>query len=192
VASSRSESVKAITPLVGQIQIESEAYRAKASMRVFTSSITVRSLGALRAGKQRLLPLDAQWLQDLAKVPCRPGTCPRSCAAALRLCAHSSRVSLHLTLPCVRRISGERERERLRRCNVPTRTSTSCLSTEGDISSLAPEKHRRGLFDVISGLKRFQKERCIRPPDERSSFSTSYSYPKTPRNAKIEAIRHQL
>ena len=38
-------SVKAITPLVGQIQIESEAHRPKVSMGVFTSSITARSRG---------------------------------------------------------------------------------------------------------------------------------------------------
>jgi F-type H+-transporting ATPase subunit gamma len=62
-------SVRAITPLVGQIQIESEAHRAKgeyAGLWVFHN----RPLsGALyEPVSQRLLPLDAQWQQGLAKV----------------------------------------------------------------------------------------------------------------------------
>jgi F-type H+-transporting ATPase subunit gamma len=62
-------SVQAITPLVGQIQIESEAHRAKgenAHLWVFHN----RPLsGALyEPVSQRLLPLDAQWQHGLAKV----------------------------------------------------------------------------------------------------------------------------
>jgi F-type H+-transporting ATPase subunit gamma len=62
-------SVRAITPLVGQIQIESEAHQAKgeyAGLWVFHN----RPLsGALyEPVSQRLLPLDAQWQQGLAKV----------------------------------------------------------------------------------------------------------------------------
>jgi F-type H+-transporting ATPase subunit gamma len=63
-------SVHAITSLVGQIQIESEAYRAKngsGGLWVFHN----RPLpGALyEPAGQRLLPLDAQWRLGLAKVP---------------------------------------------------------------------------------------------------------------------------
>ncbi len=62
-------SAQAITPLVGQIQIESEAHRdhgANASLWVFHN----RPLsGALyEPVSQRLLPLDTQWQQGLAKV----------------------------------------------------------------------------------------------------------------------------
>jgi F-type H+-transporting ATPase subunit gamma len=62
-------SVQAITPLVGQIQIESEAHRAKgenAGLWVFHN----RPLsGALyEPVSQRLLPLDAHWQQGVAKV----------------------------------------------------------------------------------------------------------------------------
>lgn len=62
--------VSAITPLVGQIQIESEAQRAKgeyAHLYVFHNR---PQYGALyQPVHQRLLPLDAQWQQGLAKVP---------------------------------------------------------------------------------------------------------------------------
>ena len=62
-------SVQAITPLVGQIQIESEAHRDKdenAPLWVFHN----RPLsGALyEPVSQRLLPLDGQWQQGLAKI----------------------------------------------------------------------------------------------------------------------------
>jgi F-type H+-transporting ATPase subunit gamma len=62
-------SVQAITPLVGQIQIESEAHRddgENAPLWVFHN----RPLsGALyEPVSQRMLPLDAEWRQGLAKV----------------------------------------------------------------------------------------------------------------------------
>ena len=62
-------SVQTITPLVGQIQIESEAHRDKgenAPLWVFHNG---PQSGALyEPVSQRLLPLDAQWQQGLAKI----------------------------------------------------------------------------------------------------------------------------
>jgi F-type H+-transporting ATPase subunit gamma len=62
-------SVQAITPLVGQIQIESEAYRAEGEyggLWVFHNRPLSGTL--YEPVSQRLLPLDAQWQQGLAKV----------------------------------------------------------------------------------------------------------------------------
>jgi F-type H+-transporting ATPase subunit gamma len=63
-------SVQAITPLVGQIQIQSEAHRA-ASGAVGLWVFHNRPLSGALYGPvgQRLLPLDRQWSQGLAKVP---------------------------------------------------------------------------------------------------------------------------
>jgi F-type H+-transporting ATPase subunit gamma len=62
-------SVNAITPLIGQIQIDSQAHRGKgeyASVYVFHNR---PQSGALyEPVSQRLLPLDAQWRQNLVKV----------------------------------------------------------------------------------------------------------------------------
>ncbi len=61
-------SVQAITPLVGQIQIESEAHRAKgeyAQLYVFHNRPQTGSL--YEPVGQRLLPLDAAWADGLAK-----------------------------------------------------------------------------------------------------------------------------
>jgi F-type H+-transporting ATPase subunit gamma len=63
-------SVQAITPLVGQIQIEGEAHRAKGEYaRLYVFHNRPQSGALYEPVSQRLLPLDAQWQQGLAKVP---------------------------------------------------------------------------------------------------------------------------
>jgi F-type H+-transporting ATPase subunit gamma len=62
-------SVQAITPLVGQIQIESEAHRAKHEYaRVYVFHNRPRPGALYEPVGQRLLPLDAQWQRGLAEV----------------------------------------------------------------------------------------------------------------------------
>jgi F-type H+-transporting ATPase subunit gamma len=62
-------SVKAITPLVGQIQIDSEANRANGEItQVYVFHNRPKSGALYEPVSQRLLPLDAQWQQDLARV----------------------------------------------------------------------------------------------------------------------------
>jgi F-type H+-transporting ATPase subunit gamma len=63
-------SVQAITPLVGQIQIESEAHRAKGDyVRVYVFHNRPKSGALYEPVSQRLLPLDAAWQKGLAEVP---------------------------------------------------------------------------------------------------------------------------
>jgi F-type H+-transporting ATPase subunit gamma len=63
-------SIQAITPLVGQIQIESEAHRARGDYaRVYVFHNRPQSGALYEPVGQRLLPLDAQWQRGLAKVP---------------------------------------------------------------------------------------------------------------------------
>jgi F-type H+-transporting ATPase subunit gamma len=70
-------SVKAITPLVGQIQIESETRRAKGEYaRVYVFHNRPQSGALYEPVSQRLLPLDAQWQQGLAQVRWPPGNLP--------------------------------------------------------------------------------------------------------------------
>lgn len=62
-------SVKAIAPLVGRIQLESEAHRAKGEYTQFYIFHNRPQTGALyEPVSQRLLPLDAQWEAGLANV----------------------------------------------------------------------------------------------------------------------------
>jgi len=63
-------SVQAITPLVGQIQIESEARRAQGDYAQLYIFHNRPRAGALyEPVSQKLLPLDAAWQQGLAAIP---------------------------------------------------------------------------------------------------------------------------
>jgi F-type H+-transporting ATPase subunit gamma len=62
-------SVQAITPLVGQIQIEAEAHRAESeNARLWVFHNRPLSGALYEPVSQRLLPLDTQWRLGLAKV----------------------------------------------------------------------------------------------------------------------------
>ncbi len=100
----------------GQIQIESEGRIApRRTTRASMSSINRPQSGrALRPVSQRLLPLDAQWLQDrLRQGPLAGRNLPRGLLGrphhgAAR--AHP-RVSFHFALPRLRGIARQRERQ---------------------------------------------------------------------------------
>jgi F-type H+-transporting ATPase subunit gamma len=63
-------SVQAITPLIGQIQIASEARRAHGEYaRLYIFHNRPKSGALYEPVSQRLLPLDAPWQEGLAKVP---------------------------------------------------------------------------------------------------------------------------
>jgi F-type H+-transporting ATPase subunit gamma len=62
-------SVKAITPLVGQIQIESEAHRAKGEYaRLYVFHNRPQSGSLYEPVSKRLLPFDVPWQQGMAEV----------------------------------------------------------------------------------------------------------------------------
>jgi F-type H+-transporting ATPase subunit gamma len=70
-------SVQAITPLIGQIQIESEARRTKGEYaRVYVFHNRPQSGTLYLPVSQRLLPLDAEWQQGLAQVRWPAGNLP--------------------------------------------------------------------------------------------------------------------
>src|SRR5580658_8794359 len=70
-------SVNAITPLVGRIQIESEAHRAKGEYaRVYVFHNRPKSGAVYEPVSQRLFPLDAPWQQGLAKERWPTGSLP--------------------------------------------------------------------------------------------------------------------
>src|ERR1700723_36369 len=70
-------SVKAIPPLVGKIQIESEEHREKGEYaRLYIFHNRPQSGALYEPVSQRLLPLDAQWQQGLVKVKWPTGNLP--------------------------------------------------------------------------------------------------------------------
>ncbi len=71
-------SVKAITPLVAQIQIQSEADRAKGGYeQVYVFHNRPQTGSLYEPVSQRLLPLDEVWQQSLTKVPWPTKTVPQ-------------------------------------------------------------------------------------------------------------------
>ena len=140
-------SVQAITPLVGQIQIESEAHRAKGEYaRLYVFHNRPQSGALYEPVSQRLLPLDAQWQQGLAKVPWPTKSLPEVLGGERRNAARAHpRISFHLALPGVRRIPREREREPPGGDGT-RRQEHRRIAGESPrhIPPFAPEWHRRG------------------------------------------------
>ena len=106
-------SVQAITPLVGQIQIESEARRAKGEYaRLYVFHNRPKSGALYEPVSQRLLPLDAQWQNGLAKLRLADKDAARSDVQRHRDSARAHpRISFHLALPRLCRIPCQRKRE---------------------------------------------------------------------------------
>ena len=139
-------SVKAITPLVGQIQIESEAHRSQgevARLHVFHNRPSPgRSMSRSVSGCCRWTTTgDASW----PNFPGRREACPRSWAAAPRPCGRSS-ANIFSSRSSGRAPNPSRARTRAawRRWSAPTRTSTNCWRSPRHIPPFAPEWHRRG------------------------------------------------
>ena len=124
-------SVKAITPLVGQILVESEPHHSQrevAELHLFynrpTSGPDYAPVG------QRLLPLDENWRRKLAELPWPTGNLPEVMGggnATLR--RSSANIS---SFRCFGRAPNPwpaKMRAAWRRCNAPTKTSTNCWRT---------------------------------------------------------------
>ena len=114
-------SVKAITPLVGQILVESETRRSQGEVAELHLFYNRPTSGAVYAPvSQRLLPLDEHWRRKLAERPWPTGNLPEVIGRRHRdLAGAHPRISFRLALPRVRRIPRERERE-------PSRGNATC------------------------------------------------------------------
>jgi len=154
-------SVKAITPLVGQILLESETGRSRgeiAEFHLFYNRPTSRAVYA--PINQRLLPLDETWRSELAILPWPTGNLPEvigSTAATLRALIHEY-LFVSLFRACAESLASENA-SRL----------TAMQRAEKNIDELLADLHRHfhqlrqsgideELFDVISGFEALGKE----------------------------------
>ena len=124
-------SVQAVTPLVGQILVETETRRSQghvSELHLFYNRPT--SAAVYAPVHQRLLPLDERWRLELEELPWPSKNLPEVLGggtATLRAWSANT---------CSSRSSGRapnrsraRTRVAWRRCNAPTRTSTNCWRT---------------------------------------------------------------
>jgi len=149
-------SVQAITPLVGQIQIESEAYRDKgenAPLWVFHN----RPLpGALyEPVSQRLLPLDAQWQQGLAKIHWPTTNLPEVMGSGIATLRALIREYLFISLfrACAESLASENA-SRLAAMERADKNINDLLEQlHGTFHQLRQSGIDEELFDVISGFE---------------------------------------
>jgi F-type H+-transporting ATPase subunit gamma len=149
-------SLKGIAPLVGQIQIESEAHRAKgeyASVYVFHNR--PRSGALYEPVSQRLLPLDAQWLQGLADVRWPTGNLPEVMCGRTATLRALIREYLFISLfrACAESLASENA-SRLAAMERADRNIDELLeSLRGAFHRLRQAGIDAELFDVISGFE---------------------------------------
>jgi len=155
-------SVQAITPLVGQIQIESEAHRAKGDYaRVYVFHNRPKSGALYEPVSQRLLPLDAAWQQGLAKVPWPTKTLPEvMCGDTVTLRA-LIREYLFISLfrACAESLASENA-SRLAAMERADKNIDELLETlHGTFHRLRQTGIDEELFDVIAGFEALSVEK---------------------------------
>ncbi len=150
------ESVQAIVPLVGEIQIESETHWLKSdfsSVYVFHNRHKIGSL--YEPISQRLLPLDWQWQQDLSKVSWPKGTLPEVLGTESTTLKALIREYLFITLfrACAESLASENE-SRLAAMTRAEKNISELLETlHNDFHRLRQTSIDEELFDVISGYQ---------------------------------------
>jgi F-type H+-transporting ATPase subunit gamma len=155
-------SVQAITPLVGQIQIESEAHRDKgqhAPLWVFHN----RPLSAAiyEPVSQRLLPLDAQWRSNLAAIRWPTANLPEVMCDGIETLRKLIREYLFISLfrACAESLASENAS----RLAAMQRADKNIHDLLEQLNSTSHELRQNGideeLFDVISGFEALRESR---------------------------------
>jgi F-type H+-transporting ATPase subunit gamma len=149
-------SVQAITPLVGQIQIESEAQRDKAENAPLWVFHNRPLPGALyEPVSQRLLPLDAQWQQGLAKVSWPTHNLPEVMGSSTATLRALIREYLFISLfrACAESLASENA-SRLAAMERADKNINDLLEQlHGSFHQLRQSGIDEELFDVISGFE---------------------------------------
>jgi F-type H+-transporting ATPase subunit gamma len=149
-------SVRAITPLVGQIQIESEARRAKGEYaRLYIFHNRPKSGALYEPVSQRLLPLDAPWQQGLANVRWPTGNLPEVMGSGTGTLRALIREYLFISLfrACAESLASENA-SRLAAMERADKNIDELLEhLHGTFHQLRQSGIDEELFDVISGFE---------------------------------------
>jgi F-type H+-transporting ATPase subunit gamma len=155
-------SVEAITPLVGQIQTESEAHRSKSdntALWVFHNRL--RSGALYEPVGQRLLPLDAQWQQGIAKVRWPTGNLPEVMGGGTATLRALIREYLFISLfrACAESLASENA-SRLAAMERADKNIKDLLEQlQGTFHQLRQTGIDEELFDVVSGFEALVRTR---------------------------------
>ena len=149
-------SVQAITPLVGEIQIEAEAHRSEGGYAELYIFHNRPQSGALyEPVSQRLLPLDWSWAQGLAKVHWPTKTLPEVLGGGATTLRALIREYLFISLfrACAESLASENA-SRLAAMQRADKNIDELLETlHGTFHRLRQSSIDEELFDVISGFE---------------------------------------
>src|SRR5271165_4251710 len=154
--------VQAITPLVGQIQIEGEAHRDKgenAPLWVFHNQPLAGAL--YEPVSQRLLPLDAQWQQGLTKIHWPTANLPEVMGHGIATMRALIREYLFISLfrACAESLACENA-SRLAAMERADKNINDLLEQlHGSFHQLRQSSIDEELFDVISGFEALVRSR---------------------------------
>jgi F-type H+-transporting ATPase subunit gamma len=158
-------SVKAIAPLVGQIQIDTEAPRANGNTaRLYVFHNSPQSEALFEPVSQRLLPLDEEWLHSLAKVDWPSGILPEVMGAGTATLRALIREYLYISLfrACAESLASENA-SRLAAMERADRNIDELLQNlHGAFHSLRQSSIDEELFDVVSGYESLLVHRNVR------------------------------
>jgi F-type H+-transporting ATPase subunit gamma len=149
-------SVQAITPLVRQIQIESEAHRDKgenAPLWVFHNRPLAGAL--YEPVSQRLLPLDAQWQQGLTKIHWPTANLPEVMGRGIATMRALIREYLFISLfrACAESLACENASRLAAMQRADKNISDLLEQLNGTFHQLRQSGIDEELFDVISGFE---------------------------------------
>ena len=158
-------SVKAITPLVGQILVESETRHSRGEVAELHLFYNRPTAGALYAPvSQRLLPLDETWRRRLAELPWPTGNFPEvmgSGIATLRGLIHEY-LFVSLFRACAESLASENA-SRLAAMQRADKNIDELLEhLNGTFHRLRQSGIDEELFDVISGFEALSKGKAPR------------------------------
>ncbi|MEE4279819.1 MAG: F0F1 ATP synthase subunit gamma [Halieaceae bacterium] len=163
-------SVQAITPLITRIQIEIEMHRGTDDMaRVYLFHNRPQSAAVYEPVGQRLLPLDAQWQQDLAREDWPGRSLPELVgddAVTLRALVHEY-LFISLFRACAESLTSENA-SRLAAMQRADKNIDELLDTlRGRFRVLRQSGIDEELFDVISGFEALEGARTGPPRGHR-------------------------
>jgi len=149
-------SVKAITPLVGQILVESEARHSRGKVTELYLFYNRPTSAAVYAPvSQRLLPLDANWRRKVAERPWPTGTLPEVLGGGTETLRALIREYLFVSLcrACAESLASENAS----RLAAMQRADKNIDELLGDLNGTFHRLRQSGideeLFDVISGFE---------------------------------------
>jgi len=155
-------SVKAITPLVGQILVESETSHSQGEVSELHLFYNRPSSGAVYAPvSQRLLPLDDAWRRKLAELPWPTGNLPEVIGAGTATLRALIREYLFVSLyrACAESLASENASRLAAMQRAEKNIDDLLEDLNGAFHRLRQSGIDEELFDVISGFEALSGER---------------------------------